>query len=194
MQCCPASGLVVGDMHDRRGRAYNPSGMNYPLNAAVLLSVFVATGCGTSTSPSGTSATLQIASPSPVDGSTIHVTVGAPPGSYMPRESGQISIPITATSDRDVPSAHVYVYLMTSDTEYCGQNLPDTPGWDSLKKGHQISVSVTGFQIYRLPCDVVAIRAYLTTRDRRNGGLLTPPTPDETVARSTMTAHYQLRP
>jgi hypothetical protein len=141
--------------------------MSYAMNAAVVLAAFVTIGCGTTTSPSGTPAAsaLQIASPSPVEGSTIHVTVGAAPGFFIPRESGQISIPITATSNRDVPWAQLYVYLMTGDTpqSYCGQNLPDTPGWEPFTKGQQISVSVTGFQISNLPCDVVAIRAYLTT-------------------------------
>ena len=126
----------------------------------------------------------------------IHVTVGAAPGFFIPRESGQISIPITATSGRSLPWAQLYVYLMTSDTpqSYCGQNLPDTPGWEPFTDGQQVSVTVTGFQIARLPCDVIAIRAYLTTRDTRHGGLLTPPTPDETVATNTIAAHYQLRP
>jgi hypothetical protein len=182
--------------------------MNYRLNTAVLLIAFVAAGCGNPTSPSATSgrgatstpasttASLQIGPTSPSDGSTIHVTVGAAPGLFMPREAGQISIPITAISDRDVPWAQLNVYLMTGDTstEYCGQNLPDIPGWVQLTKGQQISASVTGFQVYRLPCDVVAIRAYLTTRDTRHGGVLTPPKPDETIATGVLTAHYQLRP
>lgn len=164
---------------------------------AVPVVALLAVSCGSTTTPtdSATSA-LQILSPSPTTGSTIHVTVGAAPGLFIVRGSGQISIPITVTADRQLPWAQLFVYLMTSDDpqSYCGQNLPDTPGWEPFAKGQTTSLSITGFQIFRLPCDVTAIRAYLTTRDTRHGGLLSPPTPNETVASSAVTATYQLRP
>ena len=165
---------------------------------AIAAVTFISIACGSSsTAPSdAVPSSLQIASPSPAIGSTIHVTVGAAPWFFIPRGSGQISIPITVTSNRQLAWAQVFVYLMTSDNpdSYCGQNLPDAPGWEPLAKGQTASVTITGFQVYRLPCDVTAIRAYLTTRDTRRGGLLSPPTADETVASGVLAASYQLRP
>jgi hypothetical protein len=165
---------------------------------AIISVAFVSIACDTnSTAPSnGASSSLQISSPSPAIGSTIHVTVGAAPGFFIPRGSGQISIPITVTSDRQLPWAQLFVYLMTADNpqSYCAQNLPDAPGWEPFPKGQATSVTITGLQVYRLPCDVTEIRAYLTTRDIRHGGLLSPPTPDETVASGVLTTSYQLRP
>jgi hypothetical protein len=85
---------------------------------------------------------------------------------------------------------------MTTDDpqSYCAQNLPDAPGWEPLVKGQTASVTISGFQVYRLPCDVTGIRAYMTTRDIRRGGLLTPPPADETVASGVLAVNYQLRP
>ena len=156
-------------------------------------------GCGSTTAPSAQTASptgsVQIGSPSPALGSTIPITVGAAPGFFIPRGSGQISIPITVTADQQLPWAQLFVYLMTGDgpQDYCGQNLPDTPGWEPFTKNQTTSVTVTGFQVFRLPCDVVAIRAYLTTRDTRHGGTLSPPTSIETIASGTIAASYQLR-
>src|SRR6478672_11048482 len=117
---------------------------------AIAAVTLVSIACGSmSTAPSDAPSSLQIASPSPATGSTIHVTVGAAPGLFIPRGSGQISIPITVTSGRQLAWAQVFVYLMTSDNpdSYCGQNLPDAPGWEPLAKGQTASVTITGFQV-----------------------------------------------
>jgi hypothetical protein len=164
---------------------------------AIISVAFVSIACdNSSTVPSDAASSLHISSPSPATGSTIHVTVGAAPGFFIPRGSDQISIPITVTSDRQLGWAQLFVYLMTADTpqSYCAQNLPDAPGWEPFVKGQTASVAITGLQVYRLPCDVTEIRAYLTTRDIRHGGILTPPTPDEIVASGVLTTSYQLRP
>jgi hypothetical protein len=42
---------------------------------------------------------------------------------------------------------------------------------------------VSGFQLFRVPCDVVGLRAMVHTR---NTGLLTPPVASETVAEATV--------
>jgi len=166
------------------------------LLALIYLAV-ASIACGSnSTAPSDAASSLQISSPSPATGSTIHVTVGAAPGLFIPRGSGQISIPITVTSGRQLSWAQIFVYLMTGDDpqSYCAQNLPDAPGWETVVKGQTAAVTISGFQVYRLPCDVTGIRAYMTTRDIRRGGLLTPPTADETVASGVLAVNYQLRP
>jgi hypothetical protein len=134
---------------------------------------------------------LTIAAPSPASGSTIHVTVGAPPGLFIPRGSGQLSVPITVTSAREVPWAQLYAYLMTGPDTYCGQNLPDAPTWAPFLKGQSATMTITGFQIYRLPCEVTAVQAFLHTR---NTGLLTPPISTDTVAQGSTTVTYHLQP
>ena len=114
--------------------------------------------------------TLTIAPPAPASGSTIHVTVGAPPGLFIPRGSGQLSIPITVTSAREVPWAQLYVYLMTGPNanDYCGQNLPDAPTWAPFLKGQTVTMTISGFQVARLPCEVTGLRAFLHTRNSGN--------------------------
>ena len=111
---------------------------------------------------------------------------------FIVRESGTLSIPITATSDREVDWAALYVYLLSSDSgrDYCGQNLPDTPTWGPFRKGQTVTVTISGFQVGRMPCQVTGIRAMLHTR---NSGLLTPPTASETIAEATMTIAYSLQ-
>jgi hypothetical protein len=101
------------------------------------------------------------------------------------------SVPITVTSDRDVPWAQLYVYLYrgTERMEYCGQNLPDAPTWGPFAKGQTASVTISGWQLSG-PCEVTSIRAWLHTR---NSGLLIPPTESETVATGSLNVRYTFR-
>ncbi len=79
---------------------------------------------------------------------------------------------------------------MSGSDSYCGQNLPDAPTWAPFLKGQTAIATITGFQVFRLPCDVTGIRAFLHTR---NPGLLTPPIATDTVAEGSMTVSYHLR-
>src|SRR5438105_3218247 len=63
--------------------------------------------------------------------------------------------------------------------QYCGQNLPDSPTWQFLTPGWKTTVTVSGFQVFRLPCDVTGFRAMW---HMRNSGNLTPPSATETIA------------
>jgi len=163
------------------------------LRSTVFILAVLTSACSESTGPSPMQSTLTIAPPAPASGSTIHVTVGAPPGLFIPRGSGQLSIPITVTSGREVPWAQLYVYLMTGPNanDYCGQNLPDAPTWAPFLKGQSATMTISGFQIGRLPCEVIGIRAFLHTR---NTGNLTPPIATDTVAEGSMTVNYHLVP
>lgn len=93
---------------------------------------------------------------------------------------------------RDADWAQLNIYLLTGTTpdNYCGQNLPDSPTWGPWVGRRLVRVTVTGFQIYRLPCDVTGIRAMVHLRQ---GGLLTPPTPSQTLAEGTVPVVYHLR-
>ena len=135
---------------------------------------------------------ITFGQPSPTPGTTI-IATGTPPGAFIPRGSGRLSIPLTVTSGRDVPWAQLWLYLYrsanTTGNDYCGQNLPDAPTWGPFSKGQTVSVTITGFQVIP-PCDVVAIRAMLHTR---NNGNLTPPIASETVAEATLPVTYFIR-
>jgi len=72
----------------------------------------------------------------------------------------------------------------------CGENGPDSPTWSFLPSGWTENYTVTGFRVFRLPCDVTGIRAML---HMRNNGLVGPPIASETIAEATMPVSYQIR-
>jgi hypothetical protein len=81
---------------------------------------------------------------------------------------------------------------MTADPAApCGQNLPDWPTWRPFLSGATVTYTVTGFQVFRLPCEVTGIRAIFNTReDLHLGGF---PPPGDIVADATFPAVYHLR-
>lgn len=138
---------------------------------------------------------VAVAAVSPAAGTTLAIPerypYNTPGGVVLPPDSGVLSARVTMTVARDVPFAQLNVYLVTGtgSTDYCGQNLPDSPTWQSLPAGWTSTVTITGFQVYRLPCDVTGLRAILHTR---NSGSLIPPTPADTVAEATAPAGFRL--
>jgi hypothetical protein len=160
----------------------------------------LACGCCEHSSPTVPSppanSSMVFAGVSPVSGSTIVVPAEypyiLPGGVVIPPHSGLISVGLSMTSAHEVPWAQLSVYLLTNgkSSEYCGQNGPDSPTWSFLPSGWTTTYSVTGFRVYRLPCDVTGIRAML---HMRNNGLLIPPTPTETIAEATLPVSFQIR-
>ena len=139
--------------------------------------------------------TLTINSVTPSSGS-VRPSRGAPPGVFIDRGSGALSIDMTILPAHDASWAQVYVYLLTPGTppgglNYCGQNLPDAPTWGPLRAFRTERVTISGFQVSRVPCDVVGIRAMLHTR---NTGLLLPPNASETVAEATTAVSLRILP
>jgi hypothetical protein len=149
----------------------------------------LASACTSSTGPSApTRSSVVLTSMSPPSGSTVVVPDAlpyiVPGGVVLPAGSGLISVGVSMTSAHEVPWAQLNVYLLTSDgTGYCGQNSPDSPSWQFLPSGWTTTHTVTGFRVYRLPCEVTGIRAML---HMRNNGLGAPPTPSETIAEATL--------
>jgi hypothetical protein len=95
------------------------------------------------------------------------------------------------SSGAEQPFARLNVYLMNGDI-VCGQNLPDSPTWSPFPKGQSVTYTVTGFQVFSLPCSVSAIRAVLHTRtDLHNNA---PPLTSEIVSDATMAVSYRLVP
>ena len=159
------------------------------LLAAVFLTLLVvACDDDPPTSPSGQSR-LTFGAITPASGGTV-TTTGSTPGAMIVRGSGQLSIPITVSAGRELPWAQLSVYLMTADGTYCGQNMPDAPTWGPYRANSTATVTITGFQVGRLPCAVTGVKAYLHTR---NNGLLTPPTESETAAEGSATANFTIR-
>jgi hypothetical protein len=155
--------------------------------AVAFLVAALTSGCGSPTEPS---AALTISTPTPAPGSVIAITpIGIQ--SFIERGSGVFSVPISVTSDREVPWAQlsVYLYRGSERMEYCGQNIPDAPTWGPFKKGQTATVTISGWQLSGA-CQVTSIRAWLHTR---NSGLLIPPTDSETVASGSLNVSYTFR-
>jgi hypothetical protein len=150
-------------------------------------------GCGDSPSAPEAQTSLVVTAVSPPSGSTVVVPVQYPVnaigGVVLPPQSGLISVSLSLEIAHDVPWAQLYVYLL-SGSDYCGQNLPDAPTWGFLPASWKTSYTVTGFQVYKLPCDVTGVQAFFHTR---NNGLLIPPTAAETIAEATAPAAFQIR-
>jgi hypothetical protein len=155
-------------------------------------------GCGTSTTAPDAPAVSSIVftATSPPSGSTVVVPdelrYNVPGGVVLPPGSGLVSVGLSLRSAHAVPWAQLNVYLLTGPTssDYCGQNLPDSPTWSFLSPGWTTAFTVTGFQVYRLPCDVTGFRAML---HMRNNGLLLPPTASETIAEAALPTRFQIR-
>jgi hypothetical protein len=146
----------------------------------ILLASWSLIGCDEA---APTSSTLTLTNISPPSGSTVRASRGTPPGVFIDRGSGALSMDITILPAREASWAGLYVYLLTADGNYCGQNLPDAPTWGPLRAFGSERVTVSGFQVFRVPCDVLGLRAMVHTR---NTGLLTPPVASETVAEATV--------
>lgn len=157
---------------------------------AILLLV---PGCEESpATPENPATSLVVTAVSPSAGGTVVVPAGfgSAPGVVLPMGSGLISVSLSMRSAREVPWAQLDVYLL-SGSDYCGQNLPDSPTWRSLPAGWTDTYTVTGFQVFRVPCHVSGVRAILHTRQ---SGLLTPPLPSETIAETTASTSFRIEP
>jgi len=164
--------------------------------AAGLLAVAALTSaCGgsdTSPTPIATLSAIALTSPTPAPGSTL-TPAGTPPGTFFTRGSGQFGVTVTITAGQDLPFAQLAVFLLTNANAdgYCGQNLPDWPTWRPFARGQTVTYTVTGFQVFSLPCEVTGISAVFNTRDDLHlGGV---PPASFIVADTTLPVVYHLR-
>lgn len=161
------------------------------LSVVTVLASFT-TACGSPNAPTPVSS-LVISTPTPAPGSTISAT---PIGIqwFVARGSGLFSVPIAISSDRDLPYAKLNVYLWDNSggsLSYCGQNIPDSPVWQPFAKGQTVTVTISGFQIFRVPCNVTSIRAWF--HNQIDTGGLTPPPDSFTVATHNLPVTYTFR-
>ena len=164
--------------------------------AAALTGVLGAVSCSddkTATAPTQPSApaSITISASTPAPGSTL-TPIGTPPGAFFQRGSGAFGVTISVTGGAELPFAQLAVFLMTADpTSPCGQNNPDWPNWKPFARGQTVTYTVTGFQVFRLPCEVTGIRAIFNTRDDLHlGGI---PPANLIVADTTLPVVYHLR-
>jgi len=164
---------------------------------AVLVALLAA-GCGqTSTAPDlPVVSSVVVNSLAPSSGATVVVPAAypyiIPGGVVLPRGSCHVSVNVTLTSAHEVAQwTQLRVYLLTggSDSQFCGMSDPDSPTWGRLPAGWTTSYTVTGFRLYRLPCDVTGLRIMLHTR---NDGASAPPNASETVAQAIVPLPFRL--
>ena len=104
--------------------------------------------------------------------------------------SGLLDVGMSITASRELPRAQLNVYLLTEDIGYRGQNIPHALIWQPFPFGQPVSITVEGWQIFRLPCNVTGIRAMLHSRI---GVALFPPRPDQTIAEATLPISFEIR-
>ncbi len=166
------------------------------VRVAVCAAAAVACACSgndASPTPIVTPSTIALTAPTPASGSTLS-PIGTPPGTFFTRGSGQFGVTVTITAGQDLPFAQLAVFLLTSGNAdgFCGQNLPDWPTWRPFARGQTVTYTVTGFQVFSLPCEVNGIRAVFNTRDDLHlGGI---PPASFVVADTTLPVVYHLRP
>jgi hypothetical protein len=164
--------------------------------AALAVLSLLAGGCDSKdsapSSPS-TPASVVISGSTPASGATLS-PIGTPPGTFFNRGSGQFGVTISVTSGSALPFAQLAVFLQTTTSNpvgYCGQNLPDWPTWRPFASGQTVTYTITGFQVFTVPCEVTGIRAVLNTRDDlQQGGV---PPSNFIVADATLPVVYHLR-
>jgi hypothetical protein len=163
--------------------------------ATLAVVALLAGGCdskdSTPSTPS-TAASVVISGSTPASGTALS-PVGTPPGTFFNRGSGQFGVTISVTSGSALPFAQLAVFLQTTSNPdgYCGQNLPDWPTWRPFAGGQTVTYTITGFQVFTLPCEVTGIRAILNTReDTHFGGI---PPANLIVAETTLPVIYHLR-
>jgi hypothetical protein len=161
----------------------------------LILTAILAAGCESSpTAPRQN--TLTVTSTAPASGATLTLPQAYifhfPGGVVVPPGSGQLSVNVNMSVVDSVPWAQLNVYLLTGGTnnEYCGQNTPDSPTWQFLKRGWNTNVNITGFRVYRLPCDVTGFRAML---HMRNNGNLMPPAGADLIAEMSVPTNIRIR-
>jgi hypothetical protein len=154
-----------------------------------LAPMFIAACDGVPGSPGEVS---RISFPGFTPASTATVSVpGAPPGGRVV-VGGLMSVTVSMTVARDQPFAMLYVYLVENEMAEtsCGINFPDTPSWEPFQKGTK-TYTIDSFQLFRLPCEVIGLRAILHNRSNRN--LLTVPRTEERLADATQSVRWSLR-
>jgi hypothetical protein len=162
------------------------------LVAATLL----ATACNDATGPTPEVATTIVAGMNPTQAGVVSLSPETYPyipigGVVLPPGSGLVKVDVTTTLGRAEPFARLNVYLLAADGSVCGQNSPEWPSWTDLPAGWSDRRTITGFRVYRLPCQVAGVRVILSRR--RSPELLAPPPAEDVIVEATGPAQLLIR-
>jgi hypothetical protein len=165
-------------------------------NASLVAIALTAAACGSNTTTPSAATTTIVAGMNPLQSGLIRLSPATHPyvvpgGVLLLPGSGMVKVDVSATLAQREPYARLNVYLLTADGTYCAQNSPESPVWRDLEAGWSDQRSITGFRVYRLPCEVTGIRAML--HRRRDDHALTPPTAAETIVETTVPAQLLIR-
>ncbi|MET0555191.1 MAG: hypothetical protein ABW221_19265 [Vicinamibacteria bacterium] len=155
----------------------------------------LAAACNDATGPTSEVRTSLVAGMNPAQSGVVTLS---PQGQLFPRVglilpgTNLVQVDVTTTLARAEPYAQLDLYLLTADGNYCGQNTPDAPEFRNLPAGWTERRTVSGFDVYRLPCQVTGVRAILHRRPRSTG-LLFPPSADQIIVEATAPAQLLLR-
>lgn len=165
--------------------------MRNRIRIASLTPLFFLIACDHGTSPTRDQTRVIFVGTSPAPGATIQTSTTQFGGAFIDRGSGKLTLSLRVEAGSDESVARLNVYGRDASGQTCMQNLPDTPDLGPLKRGDVRSIEITGFQVYRLPCEVASFRAVL--HRRADTHLNTEITPSELIAESTLTARYAVR-
>ena len=159
---------------------------------SLVLMAAIAAACGedSPTEPSSQQAGIVAGNVVPANGGSVPAT-GQVPGAFVQRGSGSVAVPLTVSARHDLPFAELMIFLEDANGDECAANNPDRPTWAPFRASRWESVTVTGFQVWRLPCPVARVHVYLHTRN--NPHLLTRPPADLIVAEATIPASFTIR-
>jgi hypothetical protein len=157
----------------------------------------LAAACNDATGPTTEVPTTIVAGMNPMQSGVISLSPTeypyiVPGGVLLLPGSNLVKVDITATLGRAEPLAKLDVYLLTADGGYCGQNDPDSPEFRNLPAGWTERRTVTGFRVYRLPCQVTGLRAILHRRPASTG-LGAPPNADQIIVETRVPAQLLIR-
>lgn len=163
-----------------------------PLVAAALL----AAACNDTTGPTTEVPTI-VAGMNPTQSGVVSLSRTAfpymfPGGVLLLPGTDLVKVDVHATLGRAEPYAKLDVYLLTADGGYCGQNEPDSPEFRDLPAGWTERRTVTGFRVYRLPCQITGVRAILHRRPASTG-LGAPPNADQIIVETAAPAQLLIR-
>ena len=158
----------------------------------LVLFAALAGACGddSPTEPSSQQAGIVAGTIVPANGGSV-TTTGQLPGAFVQRGSGGLAIPLTISARHDLPFAELMVFLQDANGVDCASNSPDRPTWAPFRSSHFETVTITGFQVGRLPCAVARVRVYLHARNDPH--LNTPPPSDLILAEATLPASFTIR-
>jgi hypothetical protein len=164
---------------------------------SLVAAALLAAACNDATGPTNEVPTRIVAGMNPTQSGVVSLSPTeypyiVPGGVLLLPGSNLVKVDVTTTLGRAEPYAKLDVYLSTADGQYCGANDPDSPEFRDLPAGWTERRTVTGFRVFRLPCEVTGVRAILHRRPASTG-IHGPANPDQIIGETTVPAQLLIR-